>query len=164
MRRNVITVTFLLISSPSIFMITINNSDHTIFEYRSDPRSYAHYWTSSWIEFFELAWIRLIFFRPYFNYWCNSVHNCEDGFYICFFNCSAQIWFLYIYSHYKIFCHIRSLHLLLKAYCAVPIMSTLNWILSTIWYASYYLAVFCIFRLEISIRRLQFHRHVKNIM
>ena len=103
MRRNVITVTFLLISSPSIFMITINNSDHTIFEYRSDPRSYAHYWTSSWIEFFELAWIRLIFFSPYFNYWCNSVHNCEDGFYIRFFNCSAQIWFLYIYSHYKIF-------------------------------------------------------------
>ena len=103
MRRNVITVTFLLISSPSIFMITINNSDHTIFEYRSDPRSYAHYWTSSWIEFFELAWIRLIFFRPYFNYWCSSVHNCEDGFYIRFFNCSAQIWFLYIYSHYKIF-------------------------------------------------------------
>ena len=103
MRRNVITVTFLLISSPSIFMITINNSDHTIFEYRSDPRSYAHYWTSSWIEFFELAWIRLIFFRPYFNYWCSSVHNCEDGFYIRFFNCSAQIWFLYIYSHYTIF-------------------------------------------------------------
>ena len=103
MRRNVITVTFLLISSPSIFMITINNSDHTIFEYRSDPRSYAHYWTSSWIEFFELAWIRLIFFRPYFNYWCSSVHNCEDGFHIRFFNCSAQIWFLYIYSHYKIF-------------------------------------------------------------
>ena len=103
MRRNVITVTFLLISSPSIFMLTINNSDHTIFEYRSDPRSYAHYWTSSWIEFFELAWIRLIFFRPYFNYWCSSVHNCEDGFYICFFNCSAQIWFLYIYSHYTIF-------------------------------------------------------------
>ena len=103
MRRNVITVTFVLISSPSIFMITINNSDHTIFEYRSDPRSYAHYWTSSWIEFFELAWIRLIFFRPYFNYWCSSVHNCEDGFYIRFFNCSAQIWFLYIYSHYKIF-------------------------------------------------------------
>ena len=64
----------------------------------------------------------------------------------------------------KYFCHIRSLHLLLKAYCAVPIMSTLNWILSTIRYASYYLAVFCIFRLEISIRRLQFHRHVKNIM
>ena len=64
----------------------------------------------------------------------------------------------------KYFCHIRSLHFLLKAYCAVPIMSTLNWILSTIWYASYYLAVFCIFRLEISIRRLQFHRHVKNIM
>ena len=103
MRRNVITVTFLLISSPSISMITINNSDHTIFEYRSDPRSYAHYWTSSWIEFFELAWIRLIFFRPYFNYWCSSVHNCEDGFYIRFFNFSAQIWFLYIYSHYKIF-------------------------------------------------------------
>ena len=103
MRRNVITVTFLLISSPSIFMITINNSEHTIFEYRSDPGSYAHYWTSSWIEFFELAWIRLIFFRPYFNYWCNSVHNCEDGFYIRFFNCSAQIWFLYIYSHYTIF-------------------------------------------------------------
>ena len=103
MRRNVITVTFLLISSPSIFMITINNSDHTIFEYRSDPRSYAHYWTSSWIEFFELAWIRLIFFRPYFNYWCSSVHNCENGFYIRFFNFSTQIWFLYIYSHYKIF-------------------------------------------------------------
>ena len=103
MRRNVITVTFLLISSPSIFMITINNSDHTIFEYRSDPRSYAHYWTSSWIEFFELAWIRLIFFRPYFNYWCSSVHNCEDGFYIRFLNCSAQIWFSYIYSHYTIF-------------------------------------------------------------
>ena len=103
MRRNVITVTFLLISSPSIFMITINNSDHTIFEYRSDPRSYAHYWTSIWIEFFELAWIRLIFFSPYFNYWCSSVHNCEDGFYIRFFNCSAQIWFLYIYSHYTIF-------------------------------------------------------------
>ena len=103
MRRNVITVTFVLISSPSIFMITINNSDHTIFEYRSDPRSYAHYWTSSWIEFFELAWIRLIFFRPYFSYWCSSVHNCEDGFYIRFLNCSAQIWFLYIYSHYTIF-------------------------------------------------------------
>ena len=64
----------------------------------------------------------------------------------------------------KYFCHIRSLHLLVKAYCAVPIMSTLNWILSTIRYASYYLAVFCIFRLEILIRRLQFHRHVKNIM
>ena len=64
----------------------------------------------------------------------------------------------------KYFCHIRSFHLLVKAYCAVPIMSTLNWILSTIRYASYYLAVFCIFRLEILIRRLQFHRHVKNIM
>ena len=62
------------------------------------------------------------------------------------------------------FCHIHSLHLLLKVYCAVPIMSTPNWILSTIRYASYYLAVLCIFRLEISIRRLQFHLHVKNIM
>ena len=163
MRRNVITVTFLLISSPSIFMITINNSEHTIFEYRSDPRSYAHYWTSS-SNFFNLAWI---------NWFFSGLISTTDA--VVFITARMASIFVsstavHKYDFYiftvitKYFCHIRSLHLLVKAYCAVPIMSTLNWILSTIRYASYYLAVFCIFRLEILIRRLQFHRHVKNIM
>ena len=155
MRRNVITVTFLLISSPSISMITINNSDHTIFEYRCDPRSYAHYWTSSWIDWFFSGLISttdaVVFITARMaSIFVSSTAVHKYDFYI--FTVITQY-----------FCHIRSLHLFLKAYCAVPIMSTLNWILSTIRYASYYLAVFCIFRLEISIRRLQFHSHVKNI-
>ena len=37
-----------------------------------------------------------IFFRPYSNYKFSSVHNCEDRFYIHFFNCSALI-MIFIY-------------------------------------------------------------------
>ena len=148
-------------TSPSIFTITINNSDHTIFEYKSDPRSYAHYWTSSWIEFFELAW----FFSGLIST-TDSVVFITARMASTFVSSTAvhkyDFHIFTVITQY--FCHIHSLHLLLKVYCAVPIMSNLNWILSTIRYASYYLAVFCIFRLEISIRRLQFHHHVKNIM
>ena len=152
-------------TSPSIFMITINNgSDHTIFEYRSDLRSYAHYWTSSWIEFFELAW-KDWFFSGLISTTDAVVFITARMASIFVSSTAVHKYDFYIFTVItKYFCHIRSLHLLVKAYCAVPIMSTLNWILSTIRYASYYLAVFCIFRLEILIRRLQFHRHVKNIM
>ena len=137
-------------ASPSIFTITINNSGHAIFEYRSDPCSYEHYWTSSWIEFFKLAWIGLMFFKPYFNYWFSSVHNCEDGFNTRFFNCTNMIFHIFIVIT-QYFCYLRSLYLLFKVWSAVPIISTLNRILSTDIYASYYLAVLCIFRREISI-------------
>ena len=154
-------------TSPSIFTITIN-SDHTIFEYRSDPRSYAHHWTSSWIEFFELAWFGLIW--P--DFFSGLISTTDSVVFITARMASTFISSIAVHKYdfhiftviTQYFCHIRSLHLLLKVYCAVPIMSTPNWILSTIRYASYYLAVLCIFRLEISIRRLQFHLHVKNIM
>ena len=43
-------------------------------KYRIDPCSYEHYWTSS---------------------------NCEDRFYIRFFNRSAHKWISYVYSHYS---------------------------------------------------------------
>ena len=40
-------------------------------------------------------------FRPYFQYYLSSVHNCEDRFHIRFFNHSSHTWFSYIYSHWS---------------------------------------------------------------
>ena len=153
-------------TSPSIFTITIN-SDHTIFEYRSDPRSYAlNYITELVVELNFLNWPDLAWFFSGLISTTDSVVFITARIVSTFVSSTAvhkyDFHIFTVITQY--FCHIHSLHLLLKVYCAVPIMSTPNWILSTIRYASYYLAVLCIFRLEISIRRLQFHRHVKNIM
>ena len=114
-------------ASPSIFTITINNSGHAIFEYRSDPCSHEHYWTSSWIEFFKLACIGLMFFKPYFNYWFSSVHNCEDGFKNRFFNCTNMIFHIFIVIT-QYFCYLRSLYLLFKVWFSLPYVSfQSNW-------------------------------------
>ena len=43
-----------------------------------------------------------IFFQALFQLLrFSGVHNYEDRFYIRFFNCSAHIWFSYIYSYYS---------------------------------------------------------------
>ena len=152
-------------TSPSILMITINNSDHTNWIQKRSSQSLVNT-TELVVELNFLNW-------PELDWFFSGLISTTDA--IVFITARMASIFVsstavHKYDFYiftvitKYFCHIRSLHLLLKAYCAVPIMSTLDWILSTIRYASYYLAVFYIFRLEISIRRLQFHRHVKNIM
>ena len=46
----------------------------------------------------QANWEINFFLRPYFHY-SRRVHNCEDCLYIPFSNCSAHIWFSYIYSH-----------------------------------------------------------------
>ena len=152
-------------TSPSILMITINNSDHTNWIQKRSSQSLVNT-TELVVELNFLNW-------PELDWFFSGLISTTDA--VVFITARMASIFVsstavHKYDFYifivitKYFCHIRSLHLLLKAYCAVPIMGTLNWILSTIRYASYYLAVFCIFRLEILIRRLQFHRHVKNIM
>ena len=68
-----------------------------------------------------------------------------------FFNCTNMIFHIFIVITQD-FCYIRSLYLLFKVWSAVPIMSTLNRFWARIYiYASYYLAVLCIFKREISI-------------
>ena len=39
----------------------------------------------------QRSWVQIphrpeFFFRPYFHYYLSSVHNCQDGFHICFFS------------------------------------------------------------------------------
>ena len=81
--------------------------------YRLDLRSYENHWTSIWNK----AWKKIQactgfepmnFALPVQRNWepviTSSVvfrHNCDDRFYIRFFNRSTHIWFSYTYSHYS---------------------------------------------------------------
>ena len=102
-----------------------------------------------------------MFFKPYFNYLFSSVHNCEDGFNTRFFNCTNMIFHIFIVIT-QYFCYLRSLYLLFKVWSAVPIMSTLNRILSTV-YMPVIIWLFIVFlggKFQFQLRRLQFQRHI----